>query len=160
MEKKIWLVGIGGTNADGVIMMRISATEQEIKEFLVNLVKEDKFTDPEAWEYGTDTVDEISNGVKGFYAYAVYSDYHIDYQAILEMPVVDVSDVSFTYLEEPEFNLPTRVNIPKAEVGDSMDDIADILSDKYGFCVLSYAVTEADDGCDFIVSDIEWDTSE
>lgn len=160
MEKKIWLVGIGGSNADDVNIMRVSATEQEVKNLLIDLIYEDRFCSPDKWDYGTENVEGLCFKDGKFYGFGCYQDFHIDYVAIPEMPVVDVNNMSFTYMDEPEFNLPRNVRIPKSEVSVASDDIADILSDKYGFCVLSYAVTEAEDGSSLIVSEIEWDTSE
>ena len=160
MEKKIWLVGIGGSNADGVVMQRISGTEAEIKELLINMVKEDKFTDPDNWDYGITSVDNVQQDGDSLYAYAVYTDYHIDYMAVPEMPVIDAGAVSFTYLEEPECTLPASVLISKCDVDDSWDNISDLLSDEFGFCVSSYNVKAADDGMSLEVTDIVWDTTD
>ena len=55
--------------------------------------------------------------------------------------VWDVEEVSFVFEDENvELNLPTRVEIP-SDISDDYD-IADYLSDEYGFLVCCYDVEE------------------
>ncbi len=79
-----WLVGVCNTEADGVILTRVNGTEKQIKRYLLKLLKSDRIEDLDSFDYGTTTEDEIESDNEGFYAYAVYSTYHIDYNAIKE----------------------------------------------------------------------------
>lgn len=79
-----WIIGIGGTNLDGVILYKFNGTVQEVKQKLLDMVKEDKASDIENWDFGTEILSEVldQTGVENeFYAYGCYYDYHIDYTA-------------------------------------------------------------------------------
>lgn len=90
-----WIVGIGGSDVDGVIFYRATGTEAEMKQILFDLVSNDRKNDPGAWEFGTESADEVESDAayhpintngdisgRGLYAYGCYAEYHIDYQAI------------------------------------------------------------------------------
>ena len=83
-EKFDWIIGIGGSEVDGVDMHRFYGTEYQVKRHLIKLVKEDIENNADCFEYGTDNIEEIQERIYGnsFYAYGCYSDYHIDYEAI------------------------------------------------------------------------------
>ncbi len=86
--KQNWIIGIGGSNADDVIVYRVFGSKNEVKKHLLSLVKEDKKNDKEIWDFGTSSLKEIDERTDGsFYAFGCYSDYHIDYTASPEMPV-------------------------------------------------------------------------
>lgn len=84
-ETKNWIVGICSSACDGVITYRVTGSEEQVKKHLLNLVNEDRDHDDEMnWEHGTETLSDITENEKGWYAYGCYSDYHIDYSAIEE----------------------------------------------------------------------------
>lgn len=65
-------------------MYRFIGTEEEVKEKLLDMVQEDREKDEVNWEYGTESVDDVQDGgCLEFYACGCYSDYHIDYSAVL-----------------------------------------------------------------------------
>lgn len=65
------------------IPVGFNGTKKEVKELLLKLLDKDKKNNAGAFDYGTETVDEIDdNGTKSN-TYATYFSYHIDYTAIL-----------------------------------------------------------------------------
>lgn len=86
VEKHTWIVGVGGSETDGVYMERVYGTKKQVEKYLLELVKEDRSKDQDGWEHGTERVNEISSQNNGtyLYAYGCYSDYHIDYVAAME----------------------------------------------------------------------------
>ena len=82
-KKQIYIVGMGGSEADGVDIRKVRGTKQQVKKYLVDLVDQDRSNDPDAWEYGSEKIKDIEEKSDGsLYAYGCYSDYHIDYQAV------------------------------------------------------------------------------
>lgn len=82
MGKRVWVIGIANSEADGVRINNFYGTTDEVKKLLIRLVNTDKENDEENFEYGTETTDEIGDELNELNAYATYSDYHIDYTAI------------------------------------------------------------------------------
>lgn len=83
-----WIITIADTSLDRIIINRFYETKKEVKELLLKLLDKDKKNNAGAFDYGTETVDEINdNGTKSN-TYATYFSYHIDYTAIL------LSDIS------------------------------------------------------------------
>lgn len=83
-KKRDWIIGIGGSDNDGVNMYRFTGTTSAVKKELVRLVKEARDEDANIWDFGTEDVSEMqerSDGSGSYYAYACFSDYHIDYEA-------------------------------------------------------------------------------
>lgn len=79
-----WLVGVCNTEGDGVFLSRVNGTEKQIKRYLLKLLNSDRRENSDEFDYGTTSEEEIESHGEGFYAYAVYSTYHIDYNAIKE----------------------------------------------------------------------------
>lgn len=78
-----WIITIADTSLDRIIINRFYETKKEVKELLLKLLDKDKKNNAGAFDYGTETVDEINdNGTKSN-TYATYFSYHIDYTAIL-----------------------------------------------------------------------------
>lgn len=87
MEKKSWTIGIGGSNADGVDVLRVIGTEEQIKEYLFDLIQEEREEVAEGYfdyyESGTEDISELEVRSYGrIYGYNCFSDYHTDYEAI------------------------------------------------------------------------------
>lgn len=76
-----YIIAICNTASDGICMYRFRGTFEELKRKLIELVMEDKENDEDAWDYGTESVDEIDMCGSDINAYATYHDYHIDYTA-------------------------------------------------------------------------------
>lgn len=79
-----WIIGVCCTESDGVFIYRIYGSREQVKEKLLELVKQDQESNLESWDYGTETVEDIEErGLNELYAYGCYADYHIDYSAVL-----------------------------------------------------------------------------
>lgn len=83
MENDEWIITIADTSVDGVAINRFYGSKKEVKELLLKLLNADRENDAGAFDYGTETVDEIDNNGTELNAYATYFSYHIDYTAIL-----------------------------------------------------------------------------
>ena len=80
--KKDWIIVIGGTEVDDVLVYKFTGTDYQVRRKLLQMVLNDMENDKEAWDYGTDKLEEIVVQNDGrVYAYGVYYDYHIDYAA-------------------------------------------------------------------------------
>ena len=80
-----WIIGISNPEVDGVRLYNYEGTVEQIKNRLISFIKEDRKNDKENWEFGSETVAEISDESNGektcFYGYGSYSYYNIDYTA-------------------------------------------------------------------------------
>ena len=95
-----WIVGICNTAGDGIALRRVCGTKDQVKEYLAELVNDDKDTirteDPDAYDTEEDDEEEMfcADDVEEDYwgclqASATYSTYHIDYTAAPEKdPVI------------------------------------------------------------------------
>ena len=84
MKKKVYIIGIGGSEIDCVVISRVYGTEQQVKEYLLKLIMEDRAKD-EDFDSGTDTIDEFEVMESGeINGYNCFYDYHIDYSACPE----------------------------------------------------------------------------
>lgn len=78
-----WIIGITNADADGIRLVRIKGSIEQVKAAIMEFVEEDKCEDCGAFEYGTEDVSDIEEVIKEteLYAYNVFSTYHIDYMA-------------------------------------------------------------------------------
>jgi hypothetical protein len=88
---KNWVIGISGSEMDNVFVERVYGTEEQVKKYLLELVKKDRKADKETWDFGTTSIDG-ENGIDkrydgSFYAYGCYWNHHNDYTATPEMEV-------------------------------------------------------------------------
>lgn len=81
-NKTDWIIAVANSDCDGVTIRRFFGTEDDVKNLLICLVKEDKENDDNSYDNGTESAAEVeSDRIGRFDAYATYSDYHIDYSA-------------------------------------------------------------------------------
>ena len=81
-KAKEWIVGIGGSETDNVLVYKATGSKAEIKRLLLKLVSDDRKEDEDIWDTGTEKISEIKERADGsLYAYGCYSDYHTDYTA-------------------------------------------------------------------------------
>ncbi len=78
---KDWIIAIANSATNGAKIYRFRGTDDEVKERLLELLHQDKKNDEETFDYGTENVESIDVTGKGYNAYAIYSEYHIDYAA-------------------------------------------------------------------------------
>ena len=83
-----WIIAIKNTASNGVRMFRANGDVREIKKVLIRLALEDRLSDEENFDYGTEnssdveeTVDGKINEITELNTYNVFSNYHIDYTA-------------------------------------------------------------------------------
>lgn len=80
-----YIIGISCSDSDTIGIYRFEGTEEQVERCLYNLVQEDRAeADPDGWDYGTESIEDIYKEHNSFYAYAGYGDYHINYQAVPE----------------------------------------------------------------------------
>lgn len=79
--KRTWIIGIGGSDVDGVVFGQFFGTEAQVKKKLVELIRADKKEDKGSWDFGTESQKELQTDERGIYGYNCFSNYHIDYQA-------------------------------------------------------------------------------
>ena len=129
--KETYIIGVCCSAYDGVSFFRARGTRDQIKQYMYELIKEDRNEDPDSWDFGTESPDEVAKSGNGFYAFGSYSDYHIDYTARPE------SEVGVVELTDPEpkdaskmirrplkaVDIEWDVDLDEAyELLDSMDD--------------------------------------
>lgn len=79
---EVWIIGCGGTNADGVGLTKVVGNKNDIKKILLSLVNEARQDDEENWDWGTESLDEVEERPTGsLFAFACFNDYHIDWEA-------------------------------------------------------------------------------
>jgi hypothetical protein len=105
-EKKGWLITIANSAASDTIITHFKGTADEVQKALFNLAAEDRNNDPEAYDYGIDSPDDLEcaeDGLK-FTASVSYEDYHIEYTAVEEYRIEelgrDILDLEVPPLED------------------------------------------------------------
>lgn len=84
MSKEKWLIAIGGSDADDVIIYETEGNQEEIKKLLLTeFVNNDRKNNPEGWDFGTENTSEVQMRDDGsLYAFGCYRDFHhFDYVA-------------------------------------------------------------------------------
>lgn len=80
-----YIIGVSCSDSDTIGILRFEGTEDQVKRYLYDLVLEDRAeADPDGWDYGTESLEDVYKEGRSFYAYAGYGDYHINYQAVPE----------------------------------------------------------------------------
>ena len=87
-QKNEWLVVVWYDGISQFFIERLSATEEEIKRYLLSLIEDDKKLSQETCNDCTDSIDGIGSyeepvteGFMAFHAYASFDTYHIEYEA-------------------------------------------------------------------------------
>lgn len=90
-EKKSWLIGMGGSDADNVFISRFFGTQNEVKQYLVKKIKEYREDTDDIWDHGTECATEVTPKGSALYAYGCFNDHHIDYVAREESSIKEVT---------------------------------------------------------------------
>ncbi len=90
-EKKSWLIGMGGSDADNVFISRFFGTKNEVKQYLVKKIKEYREDTDDIWDHGTECATEVTPKGSALYAYGCFNDHHIDYVAREESSIKEVA---------------------------------------------------------------------
>ena len=87
-QKNEWLVVVWNDGISQFFIERLTATEEEIKSYLLSLIEEDKELSQEICHECTNSVNElgryeepITEDFMVFHAYASFDTYHIEYEA-------------------------------------------------------------------------------
>ena len=70
-QKNEWLVVVWNDGISQFFIERLTATEEEIKRYLLSLIEDDKKLSQET----------VSEGFMAFHAFASFDTYHIEYEA-------------------------------------------------------------------------------
>ena len=86
-EIKEWMLGIGGSEVNNVVMYRFSGTTEQAKKLLFEIIQEDVENDKENYIEGTESIDEIGEdkdgALSGYNSFeSCDSEYHIDYRMV------------------------------------------------------------------------------
>ena len=78
-----WIIARHNNNLDGTMLFQMDGSTEAVKEYLVEMVKQDRENDKDStWIGGTESTEEVKEkSFKTLYAYGSYYDYHIDYTA-------------------------------------------------------------------------------
>ena len=86
-QKNEWLVVVWNDGISQFFIERLTATEEEIKRYLLSLIEDDKKLSQETCNDCTDSIDGIGSyeepvteGFMAFHAYASFDTYHIEYE--------------------------------------------------------------------------------
>lgn len=100
MAKKEWLVVVWNNDVSQFFIERLTATEEEIKRYLLSLIEDDKKLSQEMCNDCTDSIDEIgryeeaiTGDFMAFHAYASFDTYHIEYEARPFNGIKDVTEM-------------------------------------------------------------------
>lgn len=88
--KQEWIITVSGSNSDGAYVERVYGTPEQIREYIIKLIKGDIESNKEAFDSGTTDVSALTYTESYAFGYAVYADYHVDYQALVaeKLPTV------------------------------------------------------------------------
>ncbi len=85
-----WIIARHNSNLDATMFYQANGNAEEIKEYLVEIVRADKENEglssgcgkDSTWDFGTESIDEVQEKpFNSLYAFGSYYDYHIDYTA-------------------------------------------------------------------------------
>lgn len=79
-----WIIVVGSSEC-GPSVSKFAGTKEEVKELLMAMVDDDRNSedgDTDGFEYGTESIDEISEEGNTLNAYSIFSSYHVDYAAV------------------------------------------------------------------------------
>lgn len=86
-QKNEWLVVVWNDGISQFFIERLTATEEEIKRYLLSLIEDNKKLSQETCNDCTDSIDGIGNyeepvteSFMAFHAYASFDTYHIEYE--------------------------------------------------------------------------------
>lgn len=98
MDKKIkWIVAISNTCNCNITLLRLTATVEEVKQYLINCIEQDKEDSFETCMECTENMDEIninihqkSHKITELSAHACFDTYHVEYSV---QPVDTIQEV-------------------------------------------------------------------
>ena len=81
-QKETWIIGCGGSDNDGVTLEKTVGTKKDVKNHLCALATEERAEDPDNYDFGTETPEEVEERSDGsLYAFVCFCDHHVDFSA-------------------------------------------------------------------------------
>jgi hypothetical protein len=104
LAKKDWTITIANSETSDTVIMHFNGTKEEVRKALFLLAAEDRANDPDGYDYGANSLDDLEQTEDGlrFATSVCYSDYHIDYTAVEDSRVEELSR-DILYREMPSF---------------------------------------------------------
>ena len=77
-----YILGICSSDGDGVWVEAIRGEEQDVLEYMVKLIIDDRDTDRINFDFGTDSVKELRyrSSTKSWYGFNAFLDHHVDFE--------------------------------------------------------------------------------
>lgn len=99
-QKNEWLIVVWNDGNSQFFIERLTATEEEVKSYLLSLIEDDKKLSQEMCNDCTGSIDGIgryeepvTEDFMAFHAYASFDTYHIEYEARLLDKIQDVTEM-------------------------------------------------------------------
>lgn len=81
-----WIITTISSGAEGAAVYKLHGNIDDLKQTILSFANSDRERDEDSYEYGCEIIDDIADSSNGcgwlFSAYNIFSQYHIDYQAI------------------------------------------------------------------------------
>lgn len=81
-----WIITAISSGAEGAAVYKLHGNIDDLKQTILSFANSDRERDEDNYEYGCEIIDDIADSSNGcgwlFSAYNIFSQYHIDYQAI------------------------------------------------------------------------------
>ena len=78
----VWIIGEGGSDADGVSFTKFYGTEAGVKKEIMKILKAYKANDKESYDCGTEKASDLRIRDGKIYGYVWFSDYYVDVEAV------------------------------------------------------------------------------
>ena len=87
-KKENWIIGINGSDSDGVDIQKVYGTKEQVKKELLRRVYELRDCDQDGYDLGTEDIEQIEEREDGhLVAYICFSDFHFDLEAVKETDI-------------------------------------------------------------------------
>ena len=87
MEKRNWIIGIGGSDYDDVLMYRVRGTYDDVKKYLWDMILSDREYKTD-FDFGTESINDIRCLDDCYmYGFNCFENYHNDFVARLEYEI-------------------------------------------------------------------------
>lgn len=87
-KKENWIIGVGGSELDGVDIYRVFGRKTQVKQKMLQLIQETQSLDEDSYESGTETIEDIEERPNGsLYACVCFWYSHVDCEAVREKDI-------------------------------------------------------------------------
>lgn len=85
--KEKWILGIGGSDLDGIVFCIIEGTEEEVRKFLFEKIITDRIQEQEedVFDFGTESIEDLETrnygeNANSIYGFNCFYNHHTDYE--------------------------------------------------------------------------------